>query len=120
MKLQDLFTFQGRMPPGPYWKWMAATTVASLASVVFVSMELFALITSAPPAHSWAIATTLALLVLMQSTISAFAAIARRLHDAGQSAAWTLVSLLPSGYLILVLVAGILPSQREANAYGPA
>jgi uncharacterized membrane protein YhaH (DUF805 family) len=43
---------------------------------------------------------------------------ARRLHDAGFSAWWLLLIIIPFGFLIL-LIFMLLPSKLEGNKYRP-
>lgn len=51
--------------------------------------------------------------------IPSLAIMARRLHDAGFSAWWLLLIIIPFGFLIL-LIFMLLPSKLEGNKYRPS
>ncbi|MGH3587447.1 MAG: DUF805 domain-containing protein [Pseudonocardia sp.] len=94
---------RGRASPSEYWNFLlfcvACYALAGLLSSATKTAVIF-------------------VLVYVAIVIPTLCVSVRRLHDTDHSGAWWFVSLLPLGFIVL-LVFYCLPSDRGPNRYGP-
>ncbi|HET9647676.1 MAG TPA: DUF805 domain-containing protein [Microlunatus sp.] len=114
-------TFQGRASRGEYWWWALAT------SVVFIVLSVLAvvlMIATSPdggstPGVGGIVVYVVIVLVGLGVIVPSIAVAVRRLHDAGYSGWFYLLSLIPSVGGIILLVLCVMPTSPQAPKYGP-
>lgn len=99
-KFFELFSIRGRYGRGRFWAVYVAVIALSLIAGLL----------------GW-----LAIPYLLVLSWVSFSAMAKRFHDRGKSAWWTLISFIPFVGSIWILVdCGILAGQAGDNKYGPS
>lgn len=106
-------TFKGRAPRSEYWWWVFMWYIILIFAIagdlylfdptVQPTLNPFAYFTG-----FWMIATFL----------PNWAVSVRRLHDAGYSGLWLLLTFAPFGGLV-ILIMSVIPSEPSSNDYGP-
>lgn len=133
--LRKYATFSGRARRSEFW-WFYLAVQLVLIPLVFIGFTIMAsafgpvieqvdadgnLPDGATADVSW-LAFYAGLGIMMIATLAVmlpvFAAMTRRLHDAGLSGWWVLLSFIGLGLVPFVMC--ILPSQQYENRYGPA
>ncbi len=109
------FNFPGRASRSEYW-WF--TLFIFLALIVAVTYDGSVLLSSGqtefdPNVMPYATLGTIVALFFPSLSVSI-----RRLHDAGFSGWWYLITLLPFGAIALLIMA-MLPSEKWPNKWGP-
>ena len=103
--LQNYAVFEGRAKRSEFWWFYLAYMIVGVPLAILGELHLAFTIVW------WAFAIALFLPGLAVSV--------RRLHDSGKSGWWILLLLIPFVGWIPVLVLMLLPSDAEANQYGP-
>lgn len=104
-------TFRGRARRSEYWWWSLAYFIAYVAAVTLdACMGLIGSSGVGP------ISGVLILAVFIPSLAVLF----RRLHDAGHTGWWILISFIPFLGTVVLLVFCIQDSQPGVNKYGPS
>ena len=112
-----LLQFEGRVNRATFWvTWLgiaAAVMAAGLGAAVFLPDAV-----NRGNSLTTLIAAVLIFVFAMLFTFLSFANQAKRWHDIGQSAWWTLLTFVPGIGLIVLLVLGLLPGTEGPNKYG--
>lgn len=122
MEWTNLFSTKGRLAQGPYWKLMGASFALSAIGawwlMAVVVSAAFNMLQGKGISLPW-LMTTLSLSTIMTVVFSWVLCncVIKRLHDAGQSGWWTLLMFVPSGSLIVPVVAGVLPEVPGPTPY---
>jgi uncharacterized membrane protein YhaH (DUF805 family) len=122
MQWTRLFSAKGRLAPGAYWKVMAASFALSTLGAWWLSAVVMGAAVELLRGQQLSLVELGLTLSVAGSMVVVFSwvlynAVIKRLHDAGQSGWWTLLMVVPSGSLVVPLVAGVLPSVQGRTAY---
>ncbi len=101
--LKSYATFQGRARRKEFWFFTLFYIIIAIVAIVVDGLIGFPILS---------IVTFLGLIV------PSIAVSIRRLHDIGRSGWWYLISLIPLGFIVLI-VFFCLASEPESNAHGP-
>ena len=104
--LKKYATFEGRSPRRAFWYFYLVILLISLALAL--------------PSVIWDLKIFLVFLVIFSfAMIIPYVSVSvRRLHDAGMSGWWFLISLIPYVGVIMFLVMGCLKSEPKDNRFG--
>ena len=106
-------TFKGRAPRSEYWWFVFMNVIITFCALVG---DLYLLDPYATPSlNPFSYFTGFWLIITF---IPGLAVTIRRLHDAGYSGLWYLISFVPFGWIALLILM-VLPSEPGANIYGP-
>jgi uncharacterized membrane protein YhaH (DUF805 family) len=124
MNIGQWYVSRGRITRRTYWMHyvLPLLGISVLATVLDLALGFSELETSTTSTSASAslgmgpIAIVVGLLTLVPSISS----LVTRLHDQGKSAVWLLFLLLPIiGWIVLIVLAGAVPSTPGPNKYGP-
>ena len=112
------FSSKGKLAPGPYWKIMTVSFAASTLGAWWFIAAGVSLVVGAFQDKPHSLTSILLALGMPAALTVLFSwvlcnVVIQRLHDAGQSGWWSLLMFLPSGSLIVPIVAGVLPQVAE-------
>lgn len=109
--LQNYAVFSGRARRKEYWYFVLFSLIVTMVLGIIDNLtHLFS------QQYGMGLFSTLYSLAVL---IPALAVLVRRLHDAGRSAWWLLLALIPIIGCIVLLVLTVLDSDAGVNEYGP-
>ncbi|WP_425071814.1 DUF805 domain-containing protein [Sagittula sp. S175] len=111
--------FNGRSSRSEFWwgQTMLGSVAVAAVYILVLSMPVSILDAGATPLTDSAMVMTL-LGLSAGLTLINFTAQARRLHDAGYSSLWMLVSFVPLIGALVLLVLYVMPSENGSNKWG--
>ncbi len=111
----NAFSFGGRAPRSEYWWWFLFMCIIFAGALAY---DGFTLMNAGQTEFS---TNTLPMAIIWTTVVCFFPSLSlaiRRLHDAGFSGFWYLLSFVPFGSFALLIMA-VIPSEKRPNRWGP-